>query len=250
MIKKMIFMFFYMILIISFGFSNPKYYISVGYGNWSLNLLKNTIEDKLNDLLKDNLQDNIKNDYPAQTLGDYSQDVNFDSSGGGVNFQIRIYPGGEKGSFSLGFSYFRIDSKIIISGHVRQNFVSGDYISSNAEGNLIINYSAFVVDLKWDLLVEGKIHPYISFGGGISPLKGNLNYNAIGAYYSHNKKKGSYTINESEDLTEIEDIKISYLPVLIINFGIRVEIIQNGSVFVDGGIWNGFMVKGGIAYTF
>jgi hypothetical protein len=248
--KKIFFMFFFMVLIISLGFSKPKYYISIGYGNWSLNLLKSTIEDKLDDLLRDNLQDSIKSDYPSQTLGDYSQNVNFDSSGGGVNFQIRIYPGGEKGSFSLGFSYFRVDSKIIISADIRQNFTSGDYIASDAEGNLIVNYSAFAVDLKWDLLVNGKIHPYISFGGGIAPLKGNMDYYANGAYYSHNKKRESYTISNSDDLTEIDDIKISYLPIIIINFGVRVDIIKNGSLFLDAGIWNGFMVKGGIAYTF
>ncbi len=233
-----------------FGYSRPKYYISIGYGSWSLNLLRGVIEEKMDDVLRENLQDNFKEDYPNEVLGDYTQDVNFDSSGGGVNFQIRIFPGGEKGSFSLGFSYFRVDSKIMISGDIRQNFISDDYISANAEGNLIINYSAFVIDMRWDLFPQGKIHPYISLGGGISPLKGSMDYSADGGLYSNDHRKEGYTISESKDLTEVEDINFSHIPVILINLGIRVDVIKNGSFFLDGGIWNGFMIKGGIAYSF
>ncbi len=230
--------------------ARPKYSLNLGYSFWSLNLIKGLIEDAVGDELQTQLQDQIRGDFPEETLADYNQTINFDSSGGGLVIELRIYPSGENGSFSLGFSYARIDSNIELSGDFRQNFVSGDYITATADSKLVHKYSAFLLDLRWDLFPEGKIHPYFSIGGGLAPLNGTLTYSATGFAYI-DKKKEKYNIEEeTEELTDIEDITISIVPILLVNAGIRVELYEGMSVYADGGVWNGFLFRVGLSYAF
>ena len=230
--------------------SKPKYSLHIGYSFWTLNLVKGLIEEKVGDELQTQLQDSINNDFPEETLTDYSQDVNFNSSGGGIYLELRIYPSGEKGSFSVGFSYARVDSNIELSGNIRQNFESGDYITATASSSLVHKYSAFLLDLRWDLFPNGRVHPYFSLGGGLAPLNGTISYQASGYAYI-NKIKEKYEIeDETKELDEIEDINISMIPVLLINLGIRVDLYKGISLYADGGLWNGFLFKVGLLYSF
>ncbi len=78
------------------------------YGRWSINLLRPIIEDMLNDALENHLKKNfledIQADHPELVEKAYSQNVRFDSSGENYGFELRWYPGGENGSFSLGLA--------------------------------------------------------------------------------------------------------------------------------------------------
>ncbi len=230
--------------------SRPKYSLHIGYSFWTLNVLKDLIEEKIGDELQTQLQNQIKNDFPYKTLGEYTQDVDFDSSGGGIVVELRIYPSGENGSFSIGFSYARIDSKIDLSGEIRQDFESGDYLTATANSNFIHKYSAFSLDLRWDLFPEGRVHPYFSFGGGLAPLNGNFSYSASGYSYINNHKNKYDIGDETKNLDEIEDINISIIPVLFANLGIKVDLYQGISAYADGGLWNGFLFRVGLIYSF
>jgi len=252
--KLLLFLIVLVFIFAGFSHARPKYYISIGYGSWSLNIIKDLVEDSIGSVLEDELKDSIQNDFPEEVPLKYSQDVNFDSSGGGVNFHLRIYPGGENGSFSVGIGYFRVDSKINLSGEAEQVFVSGNYISADAQGEMVQNYSAFTFDLKWDLLPDSKIHPYISIGGGIAPLKGEMKYSAFGQNH-YNGNVDEYIVEEEvktleEVIEDSADISLTYIPVILLNFGVKADIIEGASLFADFGIWNGFMLKGGIAYSF
>ncbi len=238
------------ILLILPALSRPKYSLHIGYSFWTLNVLKDLIEEKIGEELQIQLQDQIKNDFPEETLTEYNQEINFDSSGGGIVVELRIYPSGENGSFSVGFSYARIDSKIDLSGEIRQDFESNDYLTATANSNFIHKYSAFLLDLRWDLFPNGKVHPYFSFGGGLAPLNGNISYSASGYVYIEKNKEKYEIAEETKNLDEIEDINISIVPVLLINLGIKVDLYHGISVYADGGIWNGFLFKAGLIYSF
>ena len=76
------------------------------YGRWSLNILGRVAEDLLSDAIDTELQDRIlegiRDDYPNLNMTSYSQDLRFDSKGDDFGVGFRWYPGGHRGSFSLG----------------------------------------------------------------------------------------------------------------------------------------------------
>ncbi len=232
------------------AFSKVKYSVGVNYTSWGLWFIENMMENMIEDAVKGNLQEQIENDFSGYTLGDYTQDINLKSSGNGINVQLRIYPGGENGVFSLGINYFKLNSTLDLTGNVIQYFVpDSNYIELNATGVFEINYSAFLVDFRWDLLPESMIHPYISIGGGISPLKGKIIFNGEGSSYI-NQIKDTYSYNEDEKLEDIEDIPTKILPVLQLNLGIKADINRYISISVDGGVWNGFLIKMGVLLSY
>ncbi|MCJ7487596.1 MAG: hypothetical protein MUQ25_15720, partial [Candidatus Aminicenantes bacterium] len=89
------------------------------YGRWSLNLLGNLAKDAANDAIKDELEDRILTDiqdsYPGLVLTSYEQSLDFSSSGDNFGVGFRFYPGGHRGSFSLGVSVERSTFKVLPS---------------------------------------------------------------------------------------------------------------------------------------
>ncbi len=249
--KKIVVLLSFLVLVFSMNlYSKPAYTVSISYGMWSLWFGENIIENLIEDSIKNDLQEQIQEDFPDRELGEYSQDINVDSSGGGFSFQLRFYPKGEKGVFSFGILYYKTNTKVDLNGNVVQYFVpQEDYIELNADGYLELNYSAFMMDLRWDMLPSKKIRPYISFGIGLSPLKGRIVFNGRGESVIDGKKD-SYDYNEDEELENIEDIPTSILPVVQLLFGIRGDLVEHLSIFADAGVWNGFMVKVGLSFNY
>lgn len=59
---------------------------------------------------------------------------------------------------------------------------------------------------------------------------------------------GTKTIEEiKEELEEEEDFPLSFLPFIQLNLGLKGKITQNIHLMADVGIWNGFIIRGGIA---
>ncbi len=239
-----------LLMVSSIAFSKPSYTVSISYGIWSLWFGDNIIENLIEDSVKSNLQEQVQDDFPEEVIGEYTQDINVDSSGGGFAFQLRFYPKGEKGVFSLGLLYYKNDTTINLNGNVIQYFIPQEnYIELNADGFLELNYSAFLIDLRWDMLPSKRIRPYISFGVGLSPLKGKIVFNGEGKSVINNEEE-SYAYSEEEKLEDIEDIPTSIIPVVQLLFGLRGELVEHMSIFVDAGVWNGFMVKFGLSLNY
>jgi hypothetical protein len=89
--------------------------LSFHYSRWNIDILGNIIEDAVSDAIESELEDtiseNIKDEYGLDLVS-YSQTVDFDSSGHNYGFEIRWYPGGLYGSFSIGLSVDKTSMKV------------------------------------------------------------------------------------------------------------------------------------------
>lgn len=220
-------------------------------GMWSLNLVKGQIESLANDQIDNAIRDTIENDYPELRDASYMHTVNFDSSGGNYGVGLRIYPGGEKGSFSLGVFLLKTNMNLEMDGTIRIE-KEGNYGVLDGKGKVNINTPALLLELRWEIFPSSLFSPYITFGGGVGYLNGNAEFN--GEMESHIEGQVEYdTISENKTFDQLrEETKgvPKVMPFAKLVMGLRARLTTNLNAFVEGGILDGFVLSGGVTFKF
>jgi len=240
----------------------------IHYGTWSINLIKSFIEDGIADAMATEIKDAVLEDiqavHPGASEQSYEQDVTVDSSGANYGFEVRWYPKGKGGSFSMGLSIEKSTMKVSVPDvSARYVATDGSIFDGNARADFEIKPLSFHLNFRWDIKPSWRIRPYITFGIGI----------ASGTYIDEAEMNYSYsgilsipgetpeTVNESDTTTvgEIKDELESegddffipgVLPFVQLSIGIKGEITDYIYVLLDVGIWDGFLLRGGIAIRF
>lgn len=236
------------------------------YGRWSLNLLGSLAKDTLNDMIKDELEgrilEDIQESYPGFSTTLYDQSLDFSSAGDNFGLAFRFYPGGHRGSFSLGVSVekcsFRVHPSVTSllqlqdSGTLETATFSG---AANADAR--IKALAFLLSFRWDIFPSMVVHPYISFGGGISTSKA-LDDSSVSYSYSGQltgsaiptetvEGSDSKTLRELKDEADTDFPFPNFLPFVQLNLGLKARLTGNIHLFVDGGVLNGLILRGGVS---
>jgi hypothetical protein len=238
------------------------------YGRWSLNLLGNLIEDAISDSLetdlKESILEDIQADYPFLQEDTYTQNVDFDSSGHNYGFELRWYPSGQSGSFSLGLSVEKTRMTVGLTEVTSQlTFTDGSSFAGTTSGEFEINPLTFLLSVRWDLMPSSRVTPYITFGLGgamISSIEddevtwsytGELDIEGqMPEMYSDSETK---TVEELIDELEAEDeefIGLGFIPFVMLNLGLKGKLAENIHLLVDAGVWNGLVLRGGVALRF
>jgi hypothetical protein len=244
------------------------------YSRWGLNLVKSLIEDKLNDTVSSNLADkilgDIQADYPWIWKTGYHQNISFDSSGDNYGAEVRYFPAGWYGSFSIGLSVEQSTMKVgfpavaatmdLIDGDTR---ATGTF-TGNANGEFLIKPLSFHLSFRWEIFPTAGIHPYFTIGVGASTANAidtsKYAYSYTGTLTTPQGHRREYSGSESKTLKELRDeqeakgekfdIPTSFLPILQLSVGLRGRLTENLYALVDAGIWDGFLLRGGLAFRF
>lgn len=247
----------------------------VHYSKWSLNIFKSQIESELGKALETNFKDafidEIHQDYPNMEETFYEQNVTFDSGGDNYGFEIRWYPGGYKGSFSLGLSVEKTSLMVglpNISAQLDlQDLQTGDTASfaaavNNAEFRL--SALSFHLGFQLDIFPSWVIHPFMSFGAGaaFNDVLGNAQYSYswTGDLIISGQQPENYggsdtkTVQELKDELEAEgeefpvpDLLFQVFPFVEFSIGLKAAFIRNLHFMVEAGFFNGFIIRGGVA---
>jgi hypothetical protein len=241
------------------------------YSRWSIDLIRGVIKDGIGEAIETELRDEIlaeiQNDYPTLTDIDYSQSLEFDSSGDNFGFEARWYPGGLGGSFSLGLSVEKTSMKVALPSIAaamglrdRVTSQTGDFQAA-AGGEFLLKPLSFHLSLRWDILPSSSVHPYITFGFGAATGTA-LEDASVTYYYSGDLAVPGYPMEHYEDsfrksIKELRDeleeegedfFLPAFIPFIQLNLGLKAALSPNIHLLVDAGIWNGFLLRGGIAF--
>ncbi|MFB0565256.1 MAG: hypothetical protein ACETWK_06195 [Candidatus Aminicenantaceae bacterium] len=231
-------------------FDKGKWEFNIHYSKWSLNLVRGLIEDKVGEQMEEEFQENIEEDHPELGAGIYRQDISFDSTGNNYGFEIRFYPSGKTGSFSLGLSIEKTRMELELEGNVRDDFSNGSYMDAVANGTVILEPLSVNLSLSWDIKPSWKIRPYFTYGFGISPVKGNTSLSYTGRFYNADKDEfEDESDSEEKDLKDVEDF-MKFIPIIQFSFGLKGELAENLYILVDAGLWTGFLLRAGVTYRF
>jgi hypothetical protein len=240
-----------------------KIEIAVYYGRWSLNLFKGLFEDDLIKEISDEIQEEITNQVrdirlvgsgPIPIPTNFDQTFAFDSGGPNYGLEVRFYPRGREGSFSLGFSLDKTKIRLTVQGDVRQDFNDGSYAEvKDALGEITLNPLFTNLNFRWDFKPDWRITPYFVFGVGAAVLSGEVRYDYIGSYrwQVFEQEVGETETMSIKEAEEDSDTNLpNILPLLQINLGIRAEVIPHLHLRAEAGIWDGFALRAGVGYRF
>jgi hypothetical protein len=245
---------------------------NVHYSLWSINLVRPLIEDAMGDLLEDNLRDKfmeeIRRDYPSARETAYSQQIQFDSNGRNYGFELRWFPGGHRGSFSLGLAVEKTTMKIgfpTIDAQMSAEVPefpgrTGNFTGSVENATLELKPLSYHLSFRWEIVPRAQIHPFVTFGVGMF-MVGDLEKGSFYAawrgdfvvpgissrhYEGIEDKTVKDFIDESKD--EGDEVKLpGVLPFLQLTLGLRGKISKNLHLLAEVGVWNGLILRGGIA---
>jgi hypothetical protein len=248
------------------------------YGPWSLNLLKPAIESVVQDLGEQITQkefDRIKNDFPGVELRQLwsSTKVEFDSSGSNFGFEVRWYPQGEAGAFSIGLaaekSTFTLGLPSVVTTlaledsryHLPWSF------TGQATGEVKASPLAAMLSFRWDIIPSAWLHPYLTLGLGAAGTgaweQTSLSYRYTGMVTAPLGLTLSISESSSKTLLQLKqeyDQRIasgdpdpgkkpfdypSIFPIIQFNVGMKAKVAKMVNVLVDAGVLNGFQFRVG-----
>jgi predicted transcriptional regulator with HTH domain len=237
--------------------------LSGHYGWWTLNILGSLGARITNDATKSELKKRILSDiqsiYPTLSEQAYNQSSQFDSHGQNFGFGVRYYPS-RNGSFSLGLSIEKSNFKVLptMTSHMALEDMSTGAAATfdgTATGTALVKAMSFLLTVRWDIFPSAFIHPYITFGGGVTTSKA-LDDSTLSYSYSGQLSGSSITTqtigsSETKTLEQLKEESSSkfpnFLPFLELNLGLKVMITRNIHFLVDAGVFDGFLVSGGLA---
>jgi hypothetical protein len=234
-----------------------KLEVDVHYGYWTLNVFKSLFENDLTQSLSDEIAKEIgveinESGYNIVKVG-HTHNLVFGSSGSVYGFELRFYPGGRYSSFSLGVSIEKTHMEATVEGPVNVQFHDGSRAEMEALGVVELNPLFTNLSFRWDIKPEWIVSPYFVVGLGIAALNGEVRYNYSGTYYWTGGTE-AHEDADSRDIKEAEedaDFNLpNILPLIQISIGVRAEVIPHLHLKAEAGIWDGFILRGGIAYKF
>jgi hypothetical protein len=258
----------------SFLQAQGKWEFGFHYSRWSLNIIKPYIEDSLNDTVASDLKDkflrDIRADYPSLVERGYSQRTVFDSSGDNYGAEVRFYPGGRNGSFSVGLSVEKTSMKVGIpeaSGTLELEdpitHRTGTFVG-NASGEFLLKPFSFHLSLRWDIFPSAGLHPYVTFGVGASTAKAidtaTFGYAYTGTLSVPGGPSREYSASESKTLRQFIDerkaegeefvLPVNFVPFFQLSIGLKGRLTDNIHLLLDAGVWDGFLLRAGLAFRF
>lgn len=231
------------------GLAKGEWEVSLHYGSWNLSLLESYLEGVLEDAVADELKEAIIAEHLEKSGLEerYPPDVSLDSTGTNLGVEIRLYPAGKEGSFSVGLSLEKTEMEVNLEGSASYQFADESYFEGSGSSKLFIDPISYHLSLRWDMAPSGRLHPYFSLGLGLASLTGYLYYESNGEFYDAATEE-----SESEayvDEVDLEDLKLKITPIIVqLNLGLKLRISEDFHFLVDAGIWNGFLVRGSVAY--
>jgi len=236
---------------------SDKFEIGIHFGPWTLKPISNFFEedllDKISEEIRGKIKDELTDKYPQLVEADYVDELKFSTSGSNFGVEIRYFPKGRDGSFSLGFSLERTKIKARVEGPVTQEYTDSTYAQVDSVAYITASPLTTNLSFRWDIKPEWRVSPFFVTGFGVAAFVGEAGYEYSGNYVWAGP---SDTIGESDDRTfkEWEEEIDANIPNIFYLFqlqmGVRARIVPRVSANAEVGIWDGFVFRIGLFFRF
>jgi hypothetical protein len=235
-----------------------KIQIGFHYGPWTLKPFSNAFEDELLREISSEIRERVNNaifgDIPwGDLITDYDDGLVFGTSGYNFGVEIRFFPKGPEGSFSLGLSIERTKINIKAEGPINQHYIENATSTVEGLGYIKANPLTTNLSFRWDINPSWRVSPYFVMGFGLGTLLGEVGYEWTGSYQYKNiieQTDGSDILTLEEVEWQIDENIPNVFYLFQLNIGVRARITRNFYVNGEIGFWDGMVFRAGIAYGF
>lgn len=237
-----------------------KLQIGIHYGPWTLKPFSNYFEDDLLEHLSKEIRKRVNTELETKLpfpvgdkVIDYNDELIFSTSGYNLGFEIRFFPKGPEGSFSLGLSVERTKINIKAEGPVNQSYIEG--VTSTVEGLGYITTNPLTMNLsfRWDTNPSWRVSPYFVTGFGLAALLGEVGYEWTGSAQYKNitlQTGGSDILTLEEVEREAKENIPNVFYLFQLNIGVRARITPHFYINGEIGFWDGMVFRAGVFYGF
>jgi hypothetical protein len=243
------------------------------YSGWNLNIIKNLVNDAFDNLAEEfvnSTEEDIQAENPDYYVEDWNSDSDFTANGSNWGLEMRWYPRGHDGSFSLGLSVEKTTMNLTLE-RASVNVSLRSYISElggtadiNASGGFVIKPTAFMFSMRWNIRPVWRFSPYFQLGFGFASInalkKAELSYDSNYTFIVPGEEDDIGSESEKKTLEEIDDEReegedsmfegIPVLPFFNMVIGLRARIVQNVHLIFESGIFDGFIYRAGLSIRF
>lgn len=230
--------------------------IEIHYGRWGLQpvlaLFEKNLKKRIGSEVRRELTQYLSSRYGGLVESAYEQQLSLQVEGWNEGLGLRYFSRGEAASFSLGFSLERTHLRLKSSGSIRQDYGNASSAEIEAEAFIRADPVCSHISFRWDFSPLSRFSPYFIFGLGFGPLNGKMGYSYTGVYKFYGYQD---SIQDSQEKTfkewqEEEASHINFQKIILLQacLGFRVKLLGGLSFLAEAGIWDGFLVRGSLAF--
>lgn len=216
--------------------------IGVHYSTWSINVLAGIMTDLL-----------------VPDLDDYDEDqgvYRFCSDGENAGIELRWFPAGFSGSFSVGISWEWNIFTAVLDAEYDYVESGGKRLLGNFREEIDLYPNSLNMNLRWELWPRARIHPFIGFGFGFGAMQGDIEVNGTAYTIYPDSTADSEIIDEDYNLKELlaeakdegEGFPLTFIPVVQLQLGLRARIARRFYGTGEVAFYNGLSFRGGLAW--
>lgn len=237
-------------------FKGGHWEVNAHAGSWTidpvLGLFKGRLLDELSEELQIQMVKKLGQTYSGLVKAVYTPTLELDSSGGNYGLEIRYYNRGWAGTFSFGISIEKTRIRLAMDGSAEQTFTSGAKASAEANAALETSPLSTNFGFRWEL-GRGRLKPFVSLGFGFASFSGTATY-AYSGTYQLGSIQDAFSDEDTQTFEELSESIDFAIPKNILLFqlglGLKLDILKSLSLLGEAGIWDGLMLRGGLAYRF
>jgi hypothetical protein len=228
------------------------------YAYWTINPILSTFQGTLTDKLGTEIQNEIDKKLRSSHAGllgaQFTPNLTITSSGANYGVELRYFNAGWAGTFSFGASLESTTLSLSLSGTPRQIFTNGTIADATVAAEVktaplfTTNFS-----FRWEI-GHGRVRPFFSLGLGFGKLDGTFSYSYSGTYHYSSLQEAIPPASVTKDFATLSsDIDFTIPKMFVIfqlDFGLKIDLIKGLSLLGEAGIWDGLILRGGLAYRF
>ncbi len=232
--------------------------VSGHLSHWTVNPILSAFQGKLSDKLGKEIQNEIDKKLSQSHAGlvgaAFTPNLEIDSTGSNYGLEVRYFASGWAGTFSFGASLESTTLSLSLTGTPEQIFTNGTVANANvtAEAKTVPIFTTNF-SFRWEI-GHGRVRPFFTLGLGFGKLDGTFSYAYSGTYRFSSLQEPIPAASVTKDFATLSqdiDFTIPKLFVILqLHFGLKVNVVKGFSILGEAGLWDGLLLRGGLAYRF
>ncbi len=232
--------------------------VSGHFSYWTINpilsVFEGTLTNKLGNEIQNEIDKKLRQSHAGLVGAKFTPNLQIDSGGSNYGLEMRYFASGWAGTFSFGVSLESTTLSLSLTGTPEQIFTNGTVADANVTAEMkTVPVFTTNFSFRWEI-GSGRVRPYFVLGLGFGKLDGSFSYSYSGTYRYSSLQEEIPAASVNKDFATLsQDIDFTIPKMFVIfqlHFGLKIDLIKGLSLLGEAGLWDGLLLRGGLAYRF